>query len=94
MRRKHLCMLEVAARDLVGMDGLEQVTASLSELADRVLAGAMALCRGAGALAVIAMGKHGAQEINYASDVDIVLVAAEAAEVDPRSRPRRRLDGI
>ena len=35
------------------------------------------------ALAVIAMGKHGAQEVNYASDVDIVLVAAEGAELDP-----------
>ena len=41
--------------------------------------------RGAGRtrLAVIAMGKHGAQELNYSSDVDIVLVAADGADADP-----------
>ena len=41
--------------------------------------------RGAGGagLAVIAMGKHGAQELNYSSDVDVVLVAADGADPDP-----------
>ena len=29
------------------------------------------------------MGKHGAEELNYASDVDIVLVAPDDAEIDP-----------
>ena len=83
VRLKRLCLLEVAARDLVGLDDLGQVTSSLSWVADRVLAGAITLAGAAEGLAVIAMGKHGAQEINYASDVDIVLVAAEGAEVDP-----------
>jgi glutamate-ammonia-ligase adenylyltransferase len=83
VRRKHLSLLEVAARDLLGLDDLEQVTASLSHVADRVLAGAIALAGAEDGLAVIAMGKHGAQELNYASDVDIVLVAADASEVNP-----------
>ncbi|MGA2527849.1 MAG: bifunctional [glutamine synthetase] adenylyltransferase/[glutamine synthetase]-adenylyl-L-tyrosine phosphorylase [Acidimicrobiales bacterium] len=83
VRRKHLSLLEVAARDLIGLDDLTQVTASLSYVADRVLAGATTLAHAGEGLAVIAMGKHGAQEINYASDVDILLVAADGAEVDP-----------
>jgi glutamate-ammonia-ligase adenylyltransferase len=84
VRRKHLCLLEVAARDLSGLDGLEEVTGALSFVADRVLAGAITLggANGSG-LAVIAMGKHGAQELNYSSDVDILLVASDADGVDP-----------
>ena len=96
VRRKRLSLLGVAARDLVGLDDLEQVTGSLSRVADRVLAGAIRLAgAGAGAgggsgtgaggagLAVIAMGKHGAQELNYSSDVDVVLVASDGADPDP-----------
>ena len=83
VRRKQLSLLEVAARDLVGLDDLGQTTASLSQIADRVLAGAIALAGAGEGLAVIAMGKHGAEEINYASDVDVVLVAADGNEIDP-----------
>jgi glutamate-ammonia-ligase adenylyltransferase len=83
VRRKQLSLLGVAARDLGGLDGLEQVTWSLSHVADRVLAGAISLAGAQDGLAVIAMGKHGAEEINYASDVDIVLVTPDTAEIDP-----------
>jgi glutamate-ammonia-ligase adenylyltransferase len=83
VRRKRLCLLEVAARDLVGLDDLGQATTRLSQLADRVLSGAVNLAGAGRSLAVIAMGKHGAQEVNYASDVDVVLVAADGEEVDP-----------
>ena len=83
MRRKHLCLLEVAARDLNGLSDLEQVTGSLSVVGDRVLAGAIRLAGADNGLAVIAMGKHGAGELNYSSDIDILLVAADGAEVDP-----------
>jgi glutamate-ammonia-ligase adenylyltransferase len=83
VRRKHLCLLEVAARDLNGLSDLEQVTGSLSVVGDRVLAGAIRLAGADNGLAVIAMGKHGAGELNYSSDIDILLVAADGAEVDP-----------
>ena len=83
VRRKQLSLLGAAGRDLVGLDGLEQVTASLSRVADRVLEGAIALAGAGNGLAVVSMGKQGAQEINYASDIDVVLVAADATEVDP-----------
>jgi [glutamine synthetase] adenylyltransferase / [glutamine synthetase]-adenylyl-L-tyrosine phosphorylase len=83
VRRKRLSLLEVAARDLAGRDDLEQVTGRLSQVADRVLAGAIGLAGGGSGLAVIAMGKHGAGELNYSSDVDVVLVSAEGADPDP-----------
>ena len=83
VRRKQLCLLEVAAQDLNGLSDLEQVTGSLSVVADRVLVGAVRLAGADNDLAVIAMGKHGAQELNYSSDIDILLVAADAGEVDP-----------
>jgi len=83
VRRKHLSLLEVAARDLNGLSDLEQVTGALSVVGDRVLAGAIRLAGADNGLAVIAMGKHGAGELNYSSDIDIVLVAPDGVEVDP-----------
>jgi glutamate-ammonia-ligase adenylyltransferase len=83
VRRKHLSLLEVASHDLNGLTDLEQVTGSLSLVADRVLAGALRLAGADNGLAVIAMGKHGADELNYSSDIDILLVASDAADVDP-----------
>jgi len=55
------------------------VTGSLSLVADRVLTGALRLAGADNGLAVIAMGKHGADELNYSSDIDILLVASDAA---------------
>jgi len=72
-------LLRIAARDLTGLDGLEQVAASLALLGDDVLSGALALA-GQDGLAVIGMGKLGAGELNYASDVDVMFVG----EGDPR----------
>jgi [glutamine synthetase] adenylyltransferase / [glutamine synthetase]-adenylyl-L-tyrosine phosphorylase len=70
---KHLEFLRIAARDLTGLDELEMTGAALSRLATDVLEGA---CRIAGttALAVIGMGKLGGNELNYASDIDVMFV--------------------
>ena len=74
-------LLRIAARDLAGLDPLEGVGLNLALMADTVLAKARAAAGGAGAgLAVVAMGKAGALELNYASDVDVLLVG----EGDPR----------
>jgi glutamate-ammonia-ligase adenylyltransferase len=66
-------LLRIAARDLKGLDDLEIVGANLAEMADDLL---RAACRLAGieGIAVIGMGKLGASELNYASDIDIVFV--------------------
>ncbi len=75
-------LLRVVAADLTGQIDLEEVMSQLSDLADATLGAALAIaeaeqpaqaaqCR----LAVIAMGKCGAQELNYVSDVDVIFVA-------------------
>jgi [glutamine synthetase] adenylyltransferase / [glutamine synthetase]-adenylyl-L-tyrosine phosphorylase len=81
-------LLHLAARDLTGQLTIDEVAAELADLAAAALEAALAIARwqlptGAapGALAVIAMGKCGGRELNYASDVDVIFVA-EPAEGD------------
>ena len=91
--RDHLLVL--AALDLAPTVENEQVLpfatigAHLSDLADAALAAAlevaMASVCGDGPrprLAVIAMGKSGARELNYVSDVDVIFVAGEAPDTN------------
>ena len=88
-------LLRLAARDLVGMDPLEAVVAGLTELAEGVLEAACRLAPegAADALAVIGMGKLGGRELNYASDVDVVLVGeGDARPVMAAARACYRVD--
>lgn len=74
---KRLELARIAARDLLELDPLELVTGALARLGRDVLAGshALVLDRLDGApLAVIGMGKLGAGELNYASDIDVMFV--------------------
>ena len=86
-------LLHLAGRDLTGVATFDEVAAELADLADAVLDAALAVARAeipgdapsaapaAGArLAVVAMGKCGARELNYASDIDVVFVAEPADE--------------
>ncbi len=77
-RSKRLELLRIAARDLLGMDALEDVGRALADMAAGVLEGAWVLATGGGGseLAVIGMGKLGGQELNYASDVDVMFVTS------------------
>ncbi|CAA9360283.1 MAG: Glutamate-ammonia-ligase adenylyltransferase [uncultured Nocardioidaceae bacterium] len=74
-------LLRLAARDLAGGVGVDDVGAELSDLASGTLEAALAIARARVAdasscrLAVIAMGKCGGRELNYVSDVDVVFVA-------------------
>jgi glutamate-ammonia-ligase adenylyltransferase len=78
-------LLALAARDLTGEATLDQVAAELADLAAAALEAALAIARAnlpprspPCRLAVIAMGKCGARELNYASDVDVIFVAEPA----------------
>ena len=80
-------LLQLAAGDLTGADSLDQVMAGLADLTTAALEAALAIARaelpaGAalGRLAIIAMGKTGARELNYASDVDVIFVAGGPGE--------------
>jgi glutamate-ammonia-ligase adenylyltransferase len=77
-RAKQREVLRVAARDLLGLDDLEQTGAALSALAARLLEAACELTASTSSgLAVIGMGKLGGSELNYASDIDLLLVAPD-----------------
>ena len=78
-------LLHLAARDLTGAVTMDETAAELADLAAAALEGALAIARSElppdsapAQLAVIAMGKCGGRELNYASDVDVIFVAAPA----------------
>lgn len=78
-------LLGIATRDLSGLASMDAVASWLSDLADAVLEAALAIARAeVGSawsrcrLAVIGMGKCGARELNYVSDVDVIFVAEPA----------------
>jgi len=85
-------LLRIAATDLTVPDPLSRmpaVGAALADLAAAALEGALAVARaelddhGAGVrLAVVGMGKCGARELNYVSDVDVVYVVEPADGTD------------
>ena len=84
-------LLVLAARDLAGEVGVDEVGATLATLADRTLSAGLAVALAGlrpGApparLAVIGMGKCGGQELNYVSDVDVVFVAEGDLDVAAR----------
>ncbi len=83
-------LLRIAARDLCDPEPLEAVDAvadELSDLADATLEAALSIARAKypaeaslTRLAVVALGKCGAQELNYVSDVDVLFVAEPALD--------------
>src|SRR5450756_2596501 len=88
-------VLHLAARDMTDIVTVDQAAEELADLADAVLDAALAIARSelpAGAapcrLAIVAMGKCGARELNYASDVDVIFVAEPAADDEEGGRER------
>jgi glutamate-ammonia-ligase adenylyltransferase len=82
----------IAGRDLAAELDLRTVTELLADLAGHTLRGALAIatdrlpadtasCR----LAIIAMGKAGARELNYVSDVDAIFVAEPCGDADEQA---------
>jgi [glutamine synthetase] adenylyltransferase / [glutamine synthetase]-adenylyl-L-tyrosine phosphorylase len=80
----HRRLLHLAARDLTGDATIEETTQELAGIAGAVMESALVIARtelsSDARLAIIAMGKCGAQELNYASDVDVIFVGDPAAE--------------
>ncbi|MFP1684889.1 bifunctional [glutamine synthetase] adenylyltransferase/[glutamine synthetase]-adenylyl-L-tyrosine phosphorylase [Gardnerella leopoldii] len=83
--REHIAA--IMAADLASADPVEvqpDISRKLSDAADAVLEAALSISRGqvtgssACRFAIIAMGKLGAQEINYVSDIDLIYVVEPA----------------
>ena len=92
-RQRHGLALATALADLSGEKPLEWVTATLSDFADAAMDAALKAAmlerlpdeepRG---LAILALGKLGSRELNYSSDVDLIML------FDPETLPRRPRD--
>ena len=92
-RQRDGLALAVALGDLAGELPLERVTSHLSDFADLAIDTALRAAmveRVADAapigVAVLALGKLGSRELNYSSDVDLILL------FDPATMPRRVRD--
>ncbi len=72
-------MLRVAARDLSGAP-LEETVAEISAVADACITRACSTAAGELRFAVIALGKLGGSELNYASDVDLIFLHEAGAD--------------
>ncbi|MDG4772127.1 bifunctional [glutamine synthetase] adenylyltransferase/[glutamine synthetase]-adenylyl-L-tyrosine phosphorylase [Solwaraspora sp. WMMD792] len=97
-RAYRLALLRIAAADLTGGRCLEQTMAALSALADATLSAAYDIAvaelpdgSGPPGLAVVAMGKCGGNELNYVSDVDVIFVAADDADLTVATTVATRL---
>ncbi|WP_420434151.1 bifunctional [glutamine synthetase] adenylyltransferase/[glutamine synthetase]-adenylyl-L-tyrosine phosphorylase [Candidatus Poriferisocius sp.] len=84
-RWKRRQLLRIALRDLLGEADLPTVGRELSLLADACFVRALEIADEGPPLAIIGMGKLGGNELNYASDVDIVF----AHEGDSAAAARR-----
>ncbi len=92
-RRRTALALAVGLGDLAGELDLETVTRTLSDFADDAIGRALRAAMsertpdaGVDGFAVIALGKLGSRELNYSSDVDLILL------FDPARLPRRERD--
>ncbi|MEO0713930.1 MAG: bifunctional [glutamine synthetase] adenylyltransferase/[glutamine synthetase]-adenylyl-L-tyrosine phosphorylase [Pseudomonadota bacterium] len=78
-RAKSEAHLAIAAADLSRVWPLEQVTAAITDFADAALDAALRSCCekrriDPGGLFLVALGKMGAHELNYSSDIDVVAL--------------------
>ncbi len=87
---KYRELLRITSLDIYNQVPYEQILLALSELADAILDKALKLINADDELkwadkdvplALIAMGKLGARELNYSSDVDLIFVCANRDDI-------------
>ena len=84
-RWKRRELLRTAVRDLLGLAEMPSVGRELADLAQVCLEGALEIVGPDVDMAIIAMGKLGGRELNYASDIDVLFVHAGDGNVAERS---------
>ena len=79
-RAKAQAALTIALADIAGVWTIEEATQALSDFADAAVEGALNAAvkssplESSAGISVIAMGKHGAGELNYSSDIDLIII--------------------
>jgi len=79
-RYKPVEVIRIVVRDLLGLAPVEQSIAEISDFAHACVRAAVAAIGSPPGIAVIAMGKLGARELNYASDIDLIMVHADTVD--------------
>src|SRR5258707_7102870 len=92
-RLRERVLLRVMARDLIARASLEEVCATMSDLAEATIGAALDWL-GAAELVVVGMGKLGGRELNVSSDVDLVFLHPDAAGAQRLEAPARRLSRL
>jgi glutamate-ammonia-ligase adenylyltransferase len=86
-RFRRRAMLRIAARDLAG-GPFEEIVAEISAVAEECLRESCRRLAPNEAFCVIALGKLGGAELNYASDVDVVFVHSGAGSERQEAKER------
>ena len=91
-------ILRIGMCDAFGLLDLKFVTLQISLLADAMVQVCLDIaCRQVGVreppFSVLALGKHGGEELNYSSDIDLILIAEADSQTGPRVA-RRLIDGL
>jgi len=89
-RLRERVLLRTMARDLEGAADLAEVCGAMSDLADECIRAALDWL-GERELIVVGMGKLGGRELNVSSDIDLVFVHPDAADLPALERTGRRL---
>jgi glutamate-ammonia-ligase adenylyltransferase len=85
-------MVRIAWRDIAGHAALTETLEAVSELADGTIRAACRAVSGAGGgsadgpLIVIGMGKLGGRELNFSSDIDLVLLCPQDGDAEHFNR--------
>ena len=91
-------ILRIGMCDAFGLLDLKFVTLQISLLADAMVQVCLDIaCRQVGVheppFSVLALGKHGGEELNYSSDIDLILIA-EADSPAAQRVARQMIDGL
>jgi glutamate-ammonia-ligase adenylyltransferase len=70
-------VLRIGARDILGYADVPTTVAEISDFAEACVRSAVLIAEAEKEFAVIAMGKLGGHELNYASDIDLIFVHAD-----------------
>ncbi|HVM39809.1 MAG TPA: bifunctional [glutamine synthetase] adenylyltransferase/[glutamine synthetase]-adenylyl-L-tyrosine phosphorylase, partial [Acidimicrobiia bacterium] len=90
-RWKRRELFRITVRDLLGVADMPAIGREVAALAEGCLHGALRIVDPPFPLAVVGMGKLGGEELNYASDVDVLFVHADTTSSEAERAARALL---